>query len=142
MRFGITLKKPKKTLSAENLQQQGYPFFCGKLCLEGSLDIQGENPVLCFKRKGVNVIKVEIAGKEQTLLTDDRLSLASFGQKGRTTVRYTLTNNLRNLLGPHHLPQGESLGVTPRQFFKEPCDWNGATEQEWNENYCFVEFGF
>ena len=138
----FTMQKPEKTLSAENLQQQGYPFFCGKLCLEGSLDIQGENPVLCFKRKGVNVIKVEIAGEEQTLLTDDRLPLAPFGQKGLTTVRYTLINNLRNLLGPHHLAQGESPGVCPRHFFKEPCVWNGATEQDWNENYCFVEFGF
>ena len=138
----FTLQKPEKTLSAENLEQQGYPFFCGKLCLEGTLDIQGENPVLCFKRKGVNVIKVEIAGKEQTLLTDDRLPLASFGQKGRTTVRYTLINNLRYLLGPHHLPPGECRSVTPRLFFKEPCVCNGATEQDWNENYCFVEFGF
>ena len=136
------LQKPKKTVPAENLEQQGYPFFCGKLCLEGSLDIQGENPVLLFKRKGINAIKVEIAGKEQTLLTDDRLPLAPFGQKGLTTVRYTLINNLRNLLGPHHLPQGESLCVTPRQFFKEPCVWNNGSVQSWDENYCFVEFGF
>ena len=138
---GFTLQKPRKTVSAENLQQQGYPFFCGKLCLEGSLNIQGENPVLLFKRKGVNAIKVEIGGKEQVLLTDDRLPLAPFGQQGLTTVRYTLINNLRNLLGPHHLPQGESLSVTPRQFFKEPCVWNGGSEPNWDENYCFVEFG-
>ena len=110
--------------------------------MEGSLDIQGENPVLLFKRKGVNVIKVEIAGKEQTLLTDDRLPLKSFGQKGLTKVRYTLINNLRNLLGPHHLSQGESHGVCPRHFFKEPCIWNNAAEQNWDENYCFVKFGF
>ena len=135
------LQKPRKTLSAENLEQQGYPFFCGKLCLEGSLDIQGENPVLKFNRKGVNVIKVEIAGHEQTLLTQDLLPLASFGQKGLTTVRYTLINNLRNLLGPHHLPQGESHSVTPRQFFKEPCVWSNGAQPDWDENYCFVEYG-
>ena len=133
------LQEPKKTVSAENLEQQGFPFFCGKLCLEGRLDVQGENPVLSFKRKGVNVIKVEIDGKEQVLLTDDRLPLAPFGKN--VTVRYTLINNLRNLLGPHHLPQGESLSVTPRQFFKEPCVWNGGSEQNWDDNYCFVEFG-
>ncbi len=133
------LQEPKKTVSAENLEQQGFPFFCGKLCLEGSLDVQGENPVLSFKRKGVNVIKVEIDGREQALLTDDRLPLAPFGKN--VTVRYTLINNLRNLLGPHHLPQGESLSVTPRQFFKEPCVWNGGSEQNWDDNYCFVEFG-
>ena len=84
-------------------------------------------------------MKVEIDGKEQVLLTDDRLPLAPFGKN--VTVRYTLINNLRNLLGPHHLPQGESLSVTPRQFFKEPCVWNGGSEQNWDDNYCFVEFG-
>ena len=137
----FTLEKPKTVLSGTNLEQQGYPFFCGKLVLEGELDIQGENPVLCFRRRGVNVIKVELNGKEQTLLTDDRLPLAPFGKKGKTTVRYTLINNLRNLLGPHHLARGESYAVGPGDFFREPCLWNEAPEKNWNDDYCFVEFG-
>ena len=137
----FVLCAPKKTVQPRNLEQQGYPFFCGTLTLEGSLQLQGENPVLCLDRKGVSVVKVEIEGKEYTLLTDDRLNLKHIEKRGCVPVRYTLINNLRNLLGPHHLAQGESYAVGPRNFFKEPCVWNSAPEQDWSDRYCFVEFG-
>jgi hypothetical protein len=49
-----------------------------------------------------------------------------------------LTSGLRNLLGPHHLEEGESYGVGPGSFFKEPNIWGHAP---WNDDYCFVAFG-
>ena len=46
---------------------------------------------------------------------------------------------MRNLLGPHHLEEGECLRVNPGKFYKEDCVWNESPEQGWNEDYCFVE---
>ncbi len=46
-------------------------------------------------------------------------------------------NNLRNLMGPHHLPEGEATWVEPASFFKEQCVW--CPNPKWDENYCFVE---
>lgn len=135
----FVLEQPKAHVMPEHLEQQGYPFFCGELILEGILDIQGERPILCVDWKGINALKVEINGMEKIMLTDSRLPLAQFGVQGKTKVRYTIVNNLRNLLGPHHLQEGECLGVTPSHFFKEPCLWNKNPEASWNDDYCFVE---
>lgn len=135
------LEAPKKEISVKNIEQQGYPFFCGDMVLKGQLDIEGDNPVFVLERRGINGVKVEIAGKEKWMLTSDKLSLKEFGVQGSVEVKLTLINNLRNLLGPHHLKEGESLSVRPANFFKEACVWNKAREQDWDEDYCFVETG-
>ncbi len=134
---GFVLDAPKRTVSPMHLEQQGFPFFCGSLTLEGELDIQEDNPVLESRWKGINMLSVEINGIQKTSLMDNRISSADFGANGRAKVRLTLTNNLRNLLGPHHLPVGESYHVGPACFFQEPCVWN--TAPGWNEDYCFAE---
>ena len=136
-KFGLT--KAPKQVTLKHLEKQGFPFFCGELVLEGVLDIHGENPVLKLHRRGVNAVKVEINGVEKTMLTSDTLPLTQFGVQGKTKVKLTLINNLRNLLGPHHLAVGESYGVGPSSFFKEACVWNTAPEKDWNDDYCFVE---
>lgn len=105
------------------------------------LDIIGENPVLQIERQGFNAVKVEIGSVEKWMLTNDKLSLKDFGVQGRVKVRLTLINNLRNLLGPHHLKEGESVSVGPDKFFMEPCVWNRNPEVIWDDDYCFVEMG-
>lgn len=67
------------------------------------------------------------------MLTNNRLSLKDFGVCGKTKIELTLINNLRNILGPHHLERGECYSVCPHSFFKEPCIWtpnpkNGTTD--------------
>ena len=77
----------------------------------------------------------------KTVLTEDRISLKGVSV-GMHKVRLTLINNLRNLMGPHHLEEGECLVVSPRKFFKEKCVWYPLEQpEEWNEDYCFVRFG-
>ncbi|MBP3359310.1 MAG: hypothetical protein J6N52_00525 [Clostridia bacterium] len=138
---GFELDAPKASVNVKNIEQQGYPFFCGEMCINGEIDITGENPVLELDMKGVNAIRVEIGSIKKTMLTDNRLPLADFGAKGKTPVKLTLINNLRNLLGPHHIKEGESYAVGPHSFFKEPCIWNTTPEEYWDDDYCFVEFG-
>ncbi len=138
----FVIAQPKQSVSVKNIEKQGFPFFCGELTIEGELDIQGENPILDLDIKGINAIRVEIGGKTKVMITDNRLPLADFGASGKTKVRFTLINNLRNLLGPHHLESGESYFVCPHTFFKEGCIWNGGVDHpDWNEDYCFVEMG-
>ncbi len=135
------IDKAPETIHVKNMQQQGIPFFCGTLELHGELDIQGENPVLLLETLAWNVVKVEINGIEKTLLTEKKLALKDFGASGKTQVKFTLTNNLRNLMGPHHLKIGEAIGVGPHRFFKESCIWNKTPEASWDEDYCFVMMG-
>lgn len=130
---------PEK-VSLYNIEQQGFPFFCGELELVGEIEVCGENPVLNLDFTGVNVVKVEIGDFKKTVLTDNKLPLT--GITGKQKIKLTLINNLRNLLGPHHLEEGESWGVGPGSFFKERCLWNKKmSEIDWNDDYCFVKFG-
>ena len=126
-------------MNVKNIEQQGYPFFSGEMSLEGEIEIVGENPVLEIDWKGVNAIRVKIGNKEKAMLTDNRLPLADFEVSGKTKIQLTLVNNLRNLLGPHHLKEGESYVVGPWTFFNEECIWAPNPEDKWDDGFCFVE---
>ncbi len=139
---GFEIDAPKTAIGIKNIEQQGYPFWCGEMCIEGEIDIEGSNPVLELVPRGISAVRVEIGGKTEVMLTDNRLPLASFGVCGKTKIRLTLINNLRNLLGPHHLLAGESWQVVPADFFKEKCIWNSdSPENKWCDDYCFAETG-
>ena len=132
---------PKDKVRVENIEQQGYPFFSGEMSLTGEIEIAGENPVLELDCKGINAVKVKVGDREKVMLTDNCLSLAEFGAYGKTKIELTLINNLRNILGPHHLKEGESYVVGPWAFFKEECIWAPNPISKWDDGYCFVETG-
>ncbi|MCR4719989.1 MAG: hypothetical protein K5768_10210 [Firmicutes bacterium] len=135
----FALEKQKPTLKPQNIEQQGYPFFAGEMTLETELDIEGKNPILSLDIKGINAVKVKIGDTEKVMLTDNRLPLCDFGAGGRVKAEITLINNLRNMLGPHHLKEGESYFVGPWCFFKEKCIWADNPEKDWDDNYCFIQ---
>ena len=138
---GFVIEAPRESICLSNIEQQGYPFFCGEITVEGEIDIAGKETVLEINRKGVNAVRVEINGIKKVELMSNCFSLKEFGAKGKTKIRLTLINNLRNMLGPHHLNQGESYSVCPSSFYKESCLWCENPEEHWDDNYCFVETG-
>ncbi|MBS7298818.1 MAG: hypothetical protein KIG65_07020 [Eubacteriales bacterium] len=139
--FGcFEIDAPKDKVNVKNIEQQGYPFFCGEMTLTGEIEIAGKNPVIEFDVMGINAIRVKIGKTEKVMLTDNRLSLAECEVIGKTNIEITLINNLRNILGPHHLRIGECYAVGPGTFFKEKCVWMQG-DVDWHEGYCFVETG-
>lgn len=134
----FVIDKPCDKITLTNIEKQGFPFYCGELKLEGEIEVCGENPVLALERTGINVVKVEVGEINETVLTDDRLDLRGLS-KGKHKIKLTLKNNLRNLLGPHHLEEGESYVVAPDSFFKEKCVWLQRGDADWNWEYCLVE---
>lgn len=137
----FVLDKPVRSITLANIEQQGFPFYCGELAVEGEIDIHGENPVLMLNARGINVVRVELDGKREIVITDNRLSLDGT-ESGKHKIKLTLVNNLRNLLGPHHCAEGECILVCPSSFFKEKCVWNPGAEENWQDGYCFAEMGF
>jgi hypothetical protein len=71
-------------------------------------------------------------------------SLDGFLVPGSNRIELTLTGSLRNLLGPHHLAEGDSKFVGPFSFYKEPGlfgrTWGGGS-LPWNNGYCVVPSG-
>lgn len=135
----FVLSAPVSNICIKNIEKQGFAFFSGELTLKSQIDIKGENPVLVVNRKGINAVKIEINGIEKTLITGNKISLKEFDVNGKTEVKVTAINNLRNMMGPHHLKEGESYNVTPSSFFKEQCIWNLNPDDDWDGDYCFTE---
>lgn len=69
------------------------------------------------------------------------LDIAGFLKPGENTIEIELKNGLRNLLGPHHLEEGESGQVSPFSFLKEE-DILGRIPNSYNHEYNFVQLGF
>lgn len=136
----FVIDKPKTYITLSNIEQQGFPFFCGEMTVSGQIEVCGINPVLQLGMKGINVVEVEIDKICKTVLTDNKLSLDGL-EKGKHNITLKLKNNLRNLLGPHHCGEGECVGVGVGTFYKERCIWRHIEDTKWNPNYCFVETG-
>ena len=134
----FVMDKLPETVSLMHIERQGFPFFCGKLKLEGKLTVTGENPVLTVNRRGVNVLRLQSENVDQTLITGTDMDLTGLSV-GEHRVKLTLTNNLRNLLGPHHYWTCEPLGTSPAQFHCQSCVWSPNAPLYWVRQYGFVE---
>ena len=138
---GFEIVAPPSRVTLQNLQRQGFPFFCGSLVLKGELDVKSGNARLVFNKRGVNAVTVGLGGHEKTALWGNEIDISGMAAPGRSALTLTLTNNLHNMLGPHHLKAGETLTAAPSSFYKEPCVWSSSPEKGWDDDYCFVKFG-
>ena len=122
------------------------PFFAGKVTLAREIDLTADEAesirYLRFAAVGANSYRVWINGEEAGFRFRGpyALRIDSFLRAGMNRIEVELTTSLRNLLGPHHLDEGESYSVNTRSFDKEPnAIDNPATP--WNDGYCFVKLG-
>ena len=139
----FVIDKPKETISLQNVEQQGFPFFSGRITVKKIFDISNKNQKLVLKLKGINAVSIKINDKTIAIeiWNNSEIDLSEYLSIGENNIELTLVNNLRNLLGPHHLEKGEEYMVCPASFFKGETFWlwNLDFLEKWNDNYCFVE---
>ena len=146
---GFTLGRRPETATLGKAHESGLPFFCGKLNLSRDFTVEPgkeRDRYLVFYRQMTIVSRFRINDRElgPLIWKPFIVSLDSLLRPGVNHLEIELTNSLRNMLGPHHLAEGESYGVGPISFYKEPGVFTrkGSDGQvEWNEDYCLVEFG-
>jgi hypothetical protein len=108
-------------LAAGDLVRAGYPFFVGRMMLEREVTLRGEpSPDARIELPAFSAVTaaVHINGDEAGVVwkTPRTLPVGGLLRKGRNRVAVTLTTSLRNLLGPHHHPDGELHTVGPQSF--------------------------
>ncbi|MBR5153030.1 MAG: hypothetical protein IKW60_05870 [Clostridia bacterium] len=133
--------KPKE-LALSEIEKQGFPFFAGSMMLTKEIWVEDSNAVMEFAPKGVNVVSVRVNQKKcaTVLWAPYTIDVSPYLKKGKNTIQITLINNLRNMMGPHHLSEGESYIVTPESFYKEHGLWRwGEDDKNWEKGYCLVE---
>lgn len=136
---------PTENVTLKNIERQGFPFFAGDMTLVKEFELDDTDYEIAFDKTGVNAIDVSVNGKDiSTMLFNPfAADISDALVKGKNTVKIRIFNNLRNMLGPHHLEVGESYDVGPAAFFKEKGVWlpNGEKSWgggKWNDDYCFV----
>ncbi len=139
----FTVVCPSGRVALSSLERSGYPFFSGRLVFKRKITLDGTNYSVTFNKKGVNVIKLTVNGKHvRTLLwAPYTVDISEFLKVGENEIEIEILNNLRNLLGPHHMGEGESYSVGPNSFYKHPCIWNGYGKPAFRETYCLVSTG-
>lgn len=142
------IDKTKKRIELNNIEQQGFPFFSGRMTVKKCFNLEDVDYCIFINKKGVNAINVKVNGVECGSIMWGHLScdLSKVLNIGENTVELTLVNNLRNMLGPHHLPEGENWYVGPVHFYKRDNVWTKnkwpkTNNDPWSEDYCFIEFG-
>ena len=137
------ITEPKKSITFQNIEQQGFPFFNGEMVLKKTFNLQKGNYRLEFNKKLASLVSVKVNGEEtgDILWKPYSVDLTPFIKKGKNEIEITLIASLRNLLGPHHIEEGENFEVTPACFFKEDTIWGTWYKKPWNDAYCFVAFG-
>lgn len=141
--FALTVKP--ENVPCDAVQRAGLPFFSGELTISREFELFADDlagRTLIYDRQMANVSRIKINGQElpPVLWKPFALKLDDLLVEGTNSIEITLTGSLRNMLGPHHLDDGESYGVSPASFYKDKGVFSRA-DIEWNENYCFVEFG-
>lgn len=126
-----------------DLTTHGLPFFNGRVRLRKRVVLsraEVQRRCFLFAERMAAVVGLIVNGKRvcDVYWRPYEVDLTGVLQEGENVIEIELTSGLRNLLGPHHLKEGESYAVGPRSFFKEPNIWGACP---WNDDYCFVEFG-
>ncbi len=140
---GFTVVKAEDKAALSSLEQNGYPFFSGKIVFSRKFTLDDTDYKISFNKKGVNVIKLTVNGRlvRTILWAPYTLDISEYLTIGENEIEIEILNNLRNLLGPHHLAAGESYQVGPTHFFRKKCVWNATWMQPFTDKYCFVSTG-
>ena len=130
------------------IERSGFPFFAGAVTLTQQIGIaDGDKTKPCrlvFRHLFAHIAKIRLNGTEIGTLTRPDYSLdipAGILKAGSNVLEITLINSLRNMQGPFHKEEGESFGVGPGSFYKDPGVFCPKGAQDWNDDYCFLRFG-
>ncbi len=140
---GFTITDRPLLFVGGDIVTQGYPFFAGRIFLTQDVKIRrswGKRLAVKIAKPYAALAKVYVNGQfVKTLLWSDyEADVSKFVEPGETAqITLELVIGNRNLLGPHHNPQGESYGVSPSSF----APHGNYTPSGWRERYCFVKAG-
>ena len=125
--FGVygDLEKHEKTYVGNNfyiaeqrnevktLIEDGFIFFRGSISLEQEINLDSTNYELVFPDR-FQVIDIYVNDVYvDRLMFGNKCDVSKYLKVGKNKIHLDVVISNRNLLGPHHLPEEESLGVGP-----------------------------
>lgn len=137
----FTVVPQKDTVLLSDITGDGYPFFGGTVDAECEYEYSAGGATVLRLRGRYAVARVFVNGRcAGSLMFTDTVDLAPYLHEGKNTIGISITNAVRNLIGPHHRPDPEPLAVSPGTFSFEG-EWDGESCPEYLDRYAFVRFG-
>lgn len=139
-------------VDAARLDMSGYCEFAGEITLVKEFDLDSTDYYCELLGENVNAVRLTVNGNHVTtnLYAPHRVDLNEHLVLGKNTIELTIVNNLRNMMGPHHLFREECRWVCPGIFYKESNIFEhlpGKTAAchdvlpHFNDNYLLGRFG-
>ena len=152
----------ESTAFTGDVTAEGYPFYAGKFMLHNTFTLpakeKGCTYYLEMPLSEAIVYELEINGQEleACIASPYAWDITEYIKEGNNEVTFTLTNSLRNLLGPHHHKGGELKGTSALSFVGTggwpnaigDRDWYDLrldkknTLRVWTDDYNVIPFGF
>jgi len=137
----FTLTAQPEVVPAENIVRGGFPFFCGKIKTAFTYTYQPGKPTVLKLDGRFATAEIAVNGqKAGTMLFEHTLDLADYLTEGANEITVTLSNSMRNTMGPHHRHDPEPYGVGPGTFSFEK-EWDGRACRGYVPTYAFVQYG-
>lgn len=113
--------EPPAVVLAEALESSGYPELAGRLTLRRTVIVDDVNRHVYLAGRGMNSVSLKVNGTHVAtkMFAPYEVDLSDFLKVGENTFELTILNNLRNLLGPHHMKEGDRAHISPRSFYRE-----------------------
>jgi hypothetical protein len=161
-RFKSFVLNQEKNVFSGDITTQGYPFYAGSFEFSADFDIASlENMArykIIFPEFEAILIEVNVNGTDFPVIFSNpwESDITEALLTGKNQLRITLTNGLRNLLGPHHHTGGEFTEVGPATFHGDAgwpntnikagdWDWYDARLSGnpvlWRDTYHTIPFG-
>ena len=137
----FTLTVQSGTVPSGNVVHGGFPFYCGPMSLKFTYTCSAGDPTHLRLDGRFAVARIRVNGKDAGEMMFSRtLELAGQLIEGDNVIEVTITNSMRNLMGPHHRPDPEPHVVYPNLLSYEG-EWNGRECEGYLPTYAFVKFG-
>ncbi|MBQ4269782.1 MAG: hypothetical protein IJB97_09075, partial [Clostridia bacterium] len=135
---------PRKALPnvSTELYRQGYPFFNGKLFLEGEYTYDGVGARSLSLVGRYQMVEISIGDETVDMTLCETMDITRYLKTGKNKLRLTVYSSLRNLFGPHHCKRAIEAknGVSPAMFTMRG-EWVKGTPAHYTDEHVSVPFG-
>ena len=123
---------------AENLCEEGYPFYAGRMELEREVhldELAGHRAFLVLEElnAALAIVYVNDVKAGEVFLPPYKVEVTGLLRRGSNKLKIVLVNTLRNILGPLHHKAVDPPFVSPESFIDEAS---------WTDQYVLRPLGF
>ena len=142
--FALTARP--ETVNIDRITEEGHLFFSGILELSQTVKVEKKADVrykIALSALNAPCAEVFIGGKNagMFMFTPHVLDVTDYLGDGENEVVFKLYSGNRNMLGPHHKPDGEVYDVGPATFTNKHGWSDDPNKPAWTDNFSFVKFG-